>query len=101
MFSKSYGDFHLLSKVHSIIKQGGETVFPLEGQDGLSRLPRIDYTACDMGYKVKPRAGDGLLFYSIHPNGTFDSHALHGGCPVLSGEKWVITKWLRDKRFGS
>ena len=49
--------------------------------------------------QYKPRAGDALLFWSIHPNGTFDKHALHGGCPVMKGEKWVATKWIRDKCF--
>ena len=31
---------------------------------------------------------------------TFDKYALHGGCPVVKGEKWVATKWVRDKSFG-
>mmetsp|Transcript_17652 Transcript_17652/g.38511 ORF Transcript_17652/g.38511 Transcript_17652/m.38511 type:complete len:303 (+) Transcript_17652:209-1117(+) len=82
------------------VEEGGETIFPFEGQDGMKHLATIDYTSCDVGFKVKPRAGDGLLFYSIHPNSTFDNHALHGGCPVVTGDKWVATKWMRDKRFG-
>jgi len=31
----------------------------------------FDYKEC-IGLKVKPRLGDALLFYSMHPNGTFD-----------------------------
>ena len=50
--------------------------------------------------QYNPRQGDALLFWSMHPNGTFDKHALHGGCPVVKGEKWVATKWIRDKAFG-
>uniref|UniRef100_A0A453LW12 Prolyl 4-hydroxylase alpha subunit Fe(2+) 2OG dioxygenase domain-containing protein n=1 Tax=Aegilops tauschii subsp. strangulata TaxID=200361 RepID=A0A453LW12_AEGTS len=23
--------------------------------------------------------------------------SLHGSCPVIKGEKWVATKWIRDK----
>lgn len=46
-----------------------------------------------------PKKGDALLFYNIHPNGTFDKHSLHGGCPVRQGTKWVATKWVRDKCF--
>ena len=42
--------------------EGGETVFPLEGQNGLNRLRGIDYTSCEAGLKVKPRKGDALLF---------------------------------------
>lgn len=49
--------------------------------------------------QYKPRMGDALMFYSMHPNGTFDKHALHGGCAVTAGEKWVATKWIRDKCF--
>jgi len=79
---------------------GGETVFPLEGPNGLKRLVGIDYRSCAQGLKVKPlKAGDALLFYSVSPEGTFDKHALHGGCPVTTGTKWVATKWIRDKSF--
>lgn len=79
------------------VEEGGETHFPLEGPKGLERLRRIDYKSCADGLHVKPRAGDALLFYNIHPNATFDKHSLHGGCPVVRGEKWVATKWIRDK----
>jgi prolyl 4-hydroxylase len=24
---------------------------------------------------------------------------LHGGDPVLRGEKWIATKWLREREF--
>lgn len=36
----------------SDVEEGGETVFPLEGKNGLERLSNIDYRSCDMGYKV-------------------------------------------------
>uniref|UniRef100_M1AZV5 Prolyl 4-hydroxylase n=3 Tax=Solanum TaxID=4107 RepID=M1AZV5_SOLTU len=54
-----------------------------------------DYSKC-IGLKVKPRRGDGLLFYSLLPNGTIDLTSLHGSCPVIRGEKWVATKWIRN-----
>lgn len=86
----------------SEVEEGGETVLPLEGLDGMSRLSRHDfsYEDCDKGLKYAPRRGDALVFYSIAPNGTFDRRSLHGGCPVTSGEKWVVTKWLRDSCHG-
>ena len=34
-------------------EEGGETVFPLEGEHGLDRLPTIDYTSCEKGLKVR------------------------------------------------
>jgi len=24
---------------------------------------------------------------------------LHGGTPVLSGQKWIATKWMRQNRY--
>ena len=79
--------------------EGGETVFPLEGKGGMKRLHGIDYTSCEVGLKVKPRKGDALLFWSVHPNNTFDRSSLHGGCPVVSGTKFVATKWIHDNSF--
>ena len=33
-------------------EEGGETVFPLEGEHGLDRLRTIDYSSCSEGLKV-------------------------------------------------
>jgi prolyl 4-hydroxylase len=84
----------------SDVEEGGETVFPLAGEAGAARLAAqapIDYKSCEEGLKVRPTKGDALLFWSAHPNGSADLQALHGGCPVLRGEKWVATLWLRDQ----
>jgi len=38
------------------------------------------------------------VFFSYdrpHP----DTRSLHGGSPVEAGEKWVATKWVRERRF--
>lgn len=43
--------------------------------------------------QVKPKQGDALLFWNTHVNGTIDKHSLHGGCPVVAGTKWAMTKW--------
>ena len=58
---------------------GGATVFP------------------DAALSVLPKRGSAVFFsYSLpHP----DSLTLHGGAPVLSGEKWIATKWLREREF--
>lgn len=48
------------------------------------------------GLAVKPRKGAALLFWSLQPDGkTKDMHSLHGGCPVIKGDKWSATKWIR------
>ncbi|KAK1301028.1 hypothetical protein QJS10_CPB13g00423 [Acorus calamus] len=67
-------------------------------RNGLNMDGLYDYKEC-IGLKVKPRQGDGLLFYSAFPNGTIDATSLHGSCPVIKGKKWVATKWLRDQEI--
>ncbi|XP_011030367.1 PREDICTED: probable prolyl 4-hydroxylase 9 [Populus euphratica] len=78
----------------SNVEEGGETMFPFENGSAVSS--GFEYKQC-VGLKVKPRQGDGLLFYSLFPNGTIDRTSLHGSCPVIEGEKWVATKWIRDQ----
>ncbi|EEF34884.1 probable prolyl 4-hydroxylase 9 [Ricinus communis] len=78
----------------SDVEKGGETMFPFENGVKISSV--YDYKKC-AGLKVKPRQGDGILFYSLLPNGTIDQTSLHGSCPVIEGEKWVATKWIRDQ----
>ena len=29
-----------------------------------------------------------------------DLLTLHGGTPVVAGEKWIATKWMRQRRYG-
>lgn len=81
----------------SDVEEGGETMFPYE--NGSNMDIGYDYQEC-IGLKVKPRQGDGLLFYSVFTNGTIDPTSLHGSCPVIRGEKWVATKWMRDQGRG-
>lgn len=53
----------------SDVEEGGETMFPFENGENMNI--GYDYESC-IGLKVKPRQGDGLLFYSLFPNGTID-----------------------------
>lgn len=74
----------------SDVEEGGETSFLFEGVNGTKRLSTVDYKTCNTGIKYKPRAGDALLFWSIHPDHTSDKHALHGGCPVVRTVSFVL-----------
>ncbi|KAJ4826653.1 putative prolyl 4-hydroxylase 9 [Turnera subulata] len=80
----------------SDVEEGGETTFPYE--DGFDYVRGHDSRPCN-GFKIRPRQGDGLLFYSLFPNNTIDPTSLHGSCPVIRGEKWVATKWIRDQEY--
>eukprot|EP01128_Nolandella_sp_AFSM9_P009214 TRINITY_DN5837_c0_g1_i1.p1 TRINITY_DN5837_c0_g1~~TRINITY_DN5837_c0_g1_i1.p1 ORF type:complete len:298 (+),score=70.70 TRINITY_DN5837_c0_g1_i1:46-894(+) len=61
--------------------EGGETYFPV-----------ID--------KMVPcRTGSAVLFWDTTPNFEVDPRSQHGGNPVLAGQKWAMTKWIRPRPF--
>jgi prolyl 4-hydroxylase len=62
-------------------ESGGETIFP------------------EAGISVVPRRGGAVYFRYMNALGQLDALTLHGGAPVLSGEKWIMTKWVRESRF--
>ncbi len=51
----------------------------------------------DVGLEVAPIKGNAVYFSYDRPH--VDTKSLHGGAPVLEGEKWVATKWLREREF--
>ena len=50
---------------------GGLCILFSDMQNGLNMDGSYDFQDCT-GLKVKPRKGDGLLFYSMFPNATID-----------------------------
>lgn len=48
---------------------------------------------CRSRLAVVPHSARAVLFYSQHPNGEEDRSSTHGGCPVLSGEKWAVSSY--------
>ena len=63
------------------VERGGETVFP------------------DVGLSVLPRKGNAVYFEYSNSRGQLDRRSLHAGAPVLAGEKWAMTKWMRARPF--
>lgn len=51
----------------------------------------------DVGLEVAPQRGHAVYFGYAQPSPA--TKTLHGGAPVLEGEKWVATKWLREREF--
>lgn len=47
--------------------------------------------------RVHPRKGHAVFFSYDTPHA--ETLTLHGGDPVITGEKWIATKWLRTHRF--
>jgi prolyl 4-hydroxylase len=60
-------------------EKGGATVFP------------------DAGLEVAPVRGGAVFFSYDRPHAV--TKTLHGGAPVIAGEKWVATKWMREGVF--
>ncbi|KAI3420682.1 Fe2OG dioxygenase domain-containing protein [Psidium guajava] len=84
----------------SDVEEGGETVFPA-AKENISAVPWWnELSECGKeGLSVKPKMGDALLFWSMRPDATLDESSLHGGCPVIKGNKWSSTKWMRVHEY--
>lgn len=57
---------------------------------GATHFPQI-------GFQVAPVQGNAVFF--SYPHATPDSRTLHAGAPVIAGEKWIATKWLRARSY--
>ncbi|MBC7548828.1 MAG: 2OG-Fe(II) oxygenase [Polaromonas sp.] len=80
----------------AILKRGGQRVATLiiylcepEG-GGATVFP-------DIALSVAPKRGNAVFFSYGQPHPA--SLSLHGGEPVTQGEKWIATKWLREREF--
>lgn len=47
--------------------------------------------------KVTPRRGNLLCWNNMDGIGQPNTHAMHQGCPVTAGTKYIITKWYRER----
>ena len=80
----------------TILKRGGQRVATLvmylgePEKGGGTTFP-------DVHLEVFPKRGHGVFFSYDRPHPS--TRTLHGGAPVLAGEKWIATKWLRERRF--
>lgn len=62
------------------VVSGGETIFP------------------EIGLSIVPKKGSAVYFEYCNSLGQVDPLTLHGGSPVIQGEKWIATKWMRQGR---
>ena len=58
---------------------GGETVFPR------------------LGISYRGKTGDGLFWTNVDRESRPDPLTMHAGTPPTSGEKWVVSQWIRDR----
>lgn len=50
---------------------------------------------------MAPHKGGAVYFRYGNGQGQVDPLSLHAGAPILAGEKWIMTKWMRQRRYGS
>jgi prolyl 4-hydroxylase len=62
-------------------------------EGGITEFVRI-------GVTIPPQAGALLLWNNNLPDGTVNWNTMHAALPVERGEKYVITKWFRARRWG-
>ena len=65
------------------VDEGGETEFPRWGQ------------------RISPQLGAALVFHNLRPDGSVEDDSLHSGLPVIRGEKWIATLWIRERQIRS
>jgi prolyl 4-hydroxylase len=81
-----------------ILKTGGQRIATLviylntPEEGGGTHFPELDL-------EVKARKGSAVYFEYMNKSGQIDSRSLHAGLPVLKGEKWIATKWLRESNY--
>lgn len=63
------------------VEEGGGTSFP------------------QMNFMGAPKTGRALFWKNVKEDGSPDPDTLHAAEPVIRGEKWIFTKWLREKEF--
>lgn len=63
------------------VLDGGETGFP------------------NINKYIKPKKGSAVLFYNTDDMGVRLNNSLHSGEPVKSGEKWIVTSWIREHKY--
>ena len=49
------------------------------------------------GIAYRGRTGDALFFANVTPDGRPDPLTLHAGRSPSSGEKWILSQWIRDR----
>lgn len=63
------------------VEDGGQTVFP------------------KLNLSVYPKKGMAVYFEYFYSDQELNESTLHAGIPVIKGEKWIATQWMRKQRI--
>ncbi|MGM7722986.1 2OG-Fe(II) oxygenase [Metabacillus sp. Hm71] len=62
------------------VEHGGETFFP------------------KLNFSISPQKGMAVYFEYFYNDPALNELTLHGGAPVIIGDKWAATQWMRRKK---
>ena len=62
------------------VEEGGTTFFP-----------KLNFTVC-------PQKGMAVYFEYFYNDSIINELTLHAGAPVVKGEKWIATQWMRRQK---
>ncbi|MGJ9385352.1 2OG-Fe(II) oxygenase [Salipaludibacillus sp. CF4.18] len=62
------------------VEEGGETYFP------------------KLNFSVTPKKGMAVYFEYFYDDHALNELTLHGGAPIIVGDKWAATQWMRRQR---
>ena len=57
---------------------------------GATVLPRLNIS-------VFPKKHSAIFWHNLLSSGELDHDLIHTGCPVLYGEKYIATRWIRSR----
>jgi len=63
------------------VEEGGQTSFP------------------KLNLSVSPQKGMAVYFEYFYNDQELNELTLHGGAPVIQGEKWIATQWIRRQKM--
>lgn len=79
-----------------LLKEGGQRKFTFlislneEYTGGETYFPKLDVT-------YRGQLGDALMFRNVGGDGQPNELMLHAGMPITGGQKWVASKWIRER----
>ena len=81
-----------------LLKEGGQRKYTFlislneEYTGGETYFPRLNV-------KYRGQLGDALMFQNVDGNGQPNELMLHAGLPITGGQKWVASKWIRERGY--
>lgn len=82
----------------AVLRNGGQRIASLViylndvEAGGATTFPRC-------GLAVAPRKGSAVFFAYTDAQSRTDPMSFHAGAPVVRGEKWIATRWMREREY--